>query len=120
MGKIPGKSSGVKREPYNQPIRFYGVSNVEVEPRSHRDLDSVRRRLLDERAGLTIDERVGRDIRHARELVGMSIEQVARRLKMSTKRVKRIEAGKGRLTVRLVLHIAGALGCRLKILIARA
>ncbi len=118
MGKHNAESGRGRREPYNQPIKIYGAGDAA--PRPWSAMHPVRRTARVPRENLTIDERVGRDIRRTRERVGLSVEQAARRLKMSPERVKRIEAGKGRLTVRLLIRIAAALGARLSILVVRA
>lgn len=114
MGKNKSDSEGGRREPYNQPIKVYGVSSPEGAGALREILGQVRRGLRDVSAGRTIDKKVGNNIGYKRHRAGLSVEQFAARMKMSSARLKKIEAGKERLTLSLVQRIASALGCFLQ------
>ena len=96
MGKNIADPKGDRREPINQPIKFYGGHNPER---------SLERRLIG-----PINKRVGAGIEYERTRAGLSVEQLAQRMKMSVARLKKIEAGEGDLTLSLLERIAEALG----------
>lgn len=103
MGKNKVGSGGDRREPINQPIRIFGESDPAGRGFSRVSLDRFRPWMED--ADRTIDEKLGDQIRRMRESDGVSVEELARRLKLSAARLKKIEAGKGQLTVSLLERI---------------
>lgn len=111
MGKQKEDTKGDRREPFNQPIKVYGVSSPEGSAALREIMGQVRRGLRDIRAGRTIDKKVGNNIAYKRTRAGLTVEQFALRMKMTAARLKKIEAGKEKLTLSLVQRIAAALGC---------
>jgi ribosome-binding protein aMBF1 (putative translation factor) len=113
MGKHSAGMPGSRSEPYNQPIRVYGISGSEGKSNLRKIMDEIELGLRDRQLELAIDVRVGANIRLRREQKGLTVEQFARRLQMSSARLREIEAGKERLTLVLVQRIATALGYEL-------
>lgn len=111
MGKDKDDSKGGRREPFNVPIKVYGVAGPEGQAALREIMSQVRRGLRDEWAGRTVGPRVGKDIAYRRTRAGLSVEQFAQRMKMSPARLRKIEEGKGDLTLGLLQRIAAALGC---------
>ncbi len=114
MGNKNAEPGRDRREPYNQPIKIYAVV-----PKGIGDWSQIKKearlRLNDVRLGRAIDARVGKIIGYRRTLAGQSIEKFARQMRMSVGRLKKIEAGRERLTLSLVQRIAAALGCFLSV-----
>jgi ribosome-binding protein aMBF1 (putative translation factor) len=111
MGKNKGDSKGGRREPCNEPIKVYGVASPEGSAALREIMGQVRRGLREVRLGRAIDVKVGNNIGYKRTRAGLSVEQFAARMKMSVARLKKIEAGKGKLTLSLTQRLASALGC---------
>ena len=114
MGKNNADPRRDRREPYNQPIKFYGSTDAWGKSDLRKVMEEFDRRMSDGRLAGTIDERVGKSIEHKRLRAALSVKQLARLLKMSAARLKKIEAGKETLTVSLVERIATVLDCCLK------
>lgn len=111
MGKQKDDSKGSRREPYNEPIKVYGVASPDGMSALRVIMRQVRRGLREVRLGRAIDVKVGKNIGYKRYRAGLSVEQFASRMKMSVARLKKIEAGKSKLTLGLTQRIASALGC---------
>ena len=111
MGKHKDDSGGSRREPYNQPIKIYADPNPDRVGDWRKIKEEVRRDLNAVRLGRAIDARVGKNIEYRRTRAGLSIEQFAKRMKISVTRLKKIEAGKEKLTLCFIQRIAAALGC---------
>jgi len=115
MGKTNPDPRPDRRVPYNQPIRIYD----DPYSRGMRERRLVREELRQGlRSGLgDVESRVGRSISERREGAGLSVAEFAQRIDISSARLKKIEAGKGKLTVNLLQRIASELGCTLIIAI---
>lgn len=111
MGKDYPDPRPDRRAPYNQPIKIYEDSYSRG-MRERRLIREKLRRGLRRRLG-DVEARVGRSISERRECAGLSVAEFAQRIDLSPARVKKIEAGKGKLTVGLLQRIASALGCLL-------
>lgn len=110
MGKHKDDLVGGRREPYNQPIKIY-ADPIPKRVRDWRKItEEVRRDLNAVRLGSAIDARVGKNIGYRRIRSGLSVVQFARRMNISAARLKKIEAGKEKLTLSFVQRIAAALG----------
>lgn len=115
MGRNNADSAERRREPYNQPIKIYGAAGSESAPSLREIMERLRHARRGARQNRNIDARVGSDIEYRRMRASLSIEQAAGRLKMTPARLKRIEAGKEKLTLSLLHRIAAALGCYLQV-----
>lgn len=113
MGKNKADSKS-QFEPDYGPFKVYGVSGPEGKSALDEMVGQIRQGLRDVAAGRTIDKKVGNNIAYKRTRAGLSVEQFAARMKMPAARIKKIEAGKERLTLSLVQRIASALGCFLQ------
>lgn len=102
MGNNKADSKG-QREPYNQPIKVYGVSGPESR--------SAWRRC----EGADIGSIVALEIMRAREAAKMTKKDLARALGISQGTITRIESNAGNVTITMLGRIARALNCRLDI-----
>ena len=114
MGKNNPDPRRDRREPYNQPIKFYGSPNAWGKSDLLKLMVEFDSRMNERRLAGTIDERIGKSIGYKRAQVGLSVDQLARILMMPVARLKKIEAGKEKLNLSLVELIATALNCCLK------
>lgn len=96
-----------RREPYNQPVKFYGDSGFEGRSAWIRS------------EGAGIGFAVALEIKRAREAAKMTKKELAGKLKISEARVARIELDAGDVTIQILSRIALALNGRLDIRIVR-
>lgn len=96
-----------RREPYNQPIKFYGVSGPEGRS-AWRGYE-----------GADIGPIVALEIIRAREAAKMTKKELAGALKINEATITRIESDAGNVTIQMLSRIARALNCRLDIRIVR-
>jgi ribosome-binding protein aMBF1 (putative translation factor) len=116
MGKQNSGEGFRRREPYNQPIKIYGVVVATPgEDQMKVPRKGIRSGFRRKGTGESIDVRVGRKITSTRERRGLTLAQLANKSKVPVELLKEIEAGKGKLTIRQLMRIVAALDCILSV-----